>query len=133
MPRSPKPILIHKAEGTYRKDRHARKVALTPEIIGDPPEWMEEDARVEWERLTKHSQYSQVLSQVHRGTLEEYCLLYGRMIQDAKGKYEMSARERMVLNSLRLQLGITPTAQSKIKLPEAKEKAGKFSEFVVNA
>ena len=84
-------------------------------------------AREEWQRLTGHPQYGSLLTSIHRGALEEYCVLYSRMIDDAKGISEMSATQRQMLNSLRMGLGITPASQCKLRLPEQKPKENQWA------
>jgi hypothetical protein len=83
-----------------------------------------------------------MLSAVHRGALEEYCVLYGRMVLDAKGilfvrrveqgavvevQYHLTASERQTLNSLRMQLGITPASSAKVKMPESQPTVNRFA------
>jgi hypothetical protein len=48
----------------------------------------------------------------------EYCVLFGRMVEDAKGGKALVASERQTLNCLRMQLGITPASQAKVPMPK---------------
>jgi phage terminase small subunit len=129
MPRPKKPVALHIIQGTARKDRMAARVnemALPAGPVGEAPEWLIPDARAEWDLLTQHAVYSRVLSPAHRGALIEYCVLFGRMVLWAKGEGEISASERQTLNSLRMQLGITPASQGKVKMPEQKPAESKW-------
>ncbi len=130
--RPPIPITRHKQRGTYRKDRHAGKFQASAGEIGPPPGWMAGDALVEWNRLVTHREYKQVIGATHRSALEEYCVLYGRMIEDAKGTAEMSATQRQVLHGLRMQLGLTPASQGKIRQPDKKADDNPWAEFATN-
>lgn len=143
MGRPRKPVLLHKMDGTFRKDRHALRVSIPPERLGAPPEWLDIDAVEEWKRLTDHPVYGELLSKPHRGALIEYCVLFSRMVRDAKGmlfvrsieggkvveiEYRMTASERQTLNSLRMQLGLTPASQSKLtQAPETQPTGNRFA------
>lgn len=129
MARPKKPVADLQAKGTFRKDRHAERVnelAVSAGPMGAAPQWFTEDALSEWELLTGHPAYAKVLNPLHRGTLIEYCYLYGVMIDAAKGLGEISASQRQTLNSLRMQLGITPASQTKVKVPETKPVESKW-------
>ena len=120
MSRPKKPQALHILHGTNRPDRDAARVGelvVPPGDIGDCPEWFEDDARDEWLRLVTDPHYSKVLASVHRGALLEYCVLYARMVQDAMGSGDMNSSQRQTLNSLRMQLGLTPASQSKVAAP----------------
>ena len=74
--------------------------------------------------MTTDEHYSRLLSPSHRGALVEYCVLFGRMIDDAIGKLDengkplnLNASQRQTLNSLRMQLGLTPVASGKVTAP----------------
>jgi phage terminase small subunit len=101
---------------------------LDPSSPGRAPEWFDQEAKAEWKRLAGNAEYSKVLSSVHRGTLIEYCVLFARMVAEAKGLGKLTASERQTLNSLRMQLGITPASQSKVRAPQAAEPNNKWAE-----
>jgi phage terminase small subunit len=119
--RPPKPIELHRLQGTDRPDRMAAReteFVIDPDGVGPAPEWLGEVARQEWERLAKHPQYSQVLCSIHWGVLIEYVVLFELMVLAGQKKGTISASQRQALNSLRLQLGISPSSQSRIKMPQ---------------
>src|SRR5579872_290117 len=118
--RPAKPIELHRLQGTAqpcRIEARARELTVPAESVGDPPDWFADHpmAREEWLALATHPQYSQVLNPIHRSLLIEYCLLHETMILAAQGKGTMSATQRQSLGSLRMQLGITPASQAKVK------------------
>jgi P27 family predicted phage terminase small subunit len=130
MARPKKPLSLHKLQGTGRKSRieaRASELNLPAGSVGPAPEWFGEIARAEWDRLTTHEQYSQVLNPVHYGTLLHYCGLFERMVKELRGDKvtvdgvvqpaTLSASERQTLNSLAMQLGITPASQGKVRMP----------------
>lgn len=123
MARPTKPQALHILEGTNRKaadEKRANDLVLPAGAVGDPPEWLLGEGLAEWSRLTQDEHYKVVLSPVHRGALIEYCVLFGRMIEDAKGGDKMNSSQRQTFHSLRMQLGITPASQSKVKMDRPK-------------
>jgi len=135
--RPPKLLKFHKAEGTYRKDRHAKReseLSITPGPIGDPPEFISSDpvALAEWNRCVEDPEYKQVLSSAFYSILCEYCHLHSRMFADAKARgakrKRMTAQDRTTLNILRVNLGRTPAAQAKVRVPKAEKPANKWAE-----
>jgi phage terminase small subunit len=128
MPGPKKPLKLHILQGTARRNRmQARADELQlPSEIPQCPKWLKGEARAEWSRLTNDAAWAPVLSKVHRGALTEYCVLWARMVAWAKGAGEISASERQTLHSLRMQLGITPASQSKVKMPDGKPTESKW-------
>lgn len=123
MGRPRKPIALHVVQGTSRKKRleaRINELELPAGPMGHCPAWMPAPGRQEWDALTTHPQLSLVLNPAHRGALIEYCVLYARMVADAIGESKITASERQTLNSLRMQLGITPASQAKVKMPGEK-------------
>jgi phage terminase small subunit len=132
MARPPKPIALHILDGTDRKDRMEKRqdeLKLPPGSVGDPPEWFSPLALEEWNRLTGDPDYSQVLAPVFRGALIEYCFLYGKMLAQVQGTGPFVAGERQMLHSLRMQLGVTPASQSKVKGPKTEKPGNKWAKF----
>jgi hypothetical protein len=131
MARPRKPLILHKLEGTVRKDRHQKReseLRLDAAPLGDAPEWIDAEGKAEWKRLTEDPTYSQVLSPVHRGALIEYCVLYSRMVRESQMLGPLTASERQTLNSLRMQFGITPASQSKVQMPQTPKALSKWAE-----
>lgn len=120
MPRPKKPKKLHILQGTAQKcrmDARAHELELAPGPMGDAPAWMPAVGVAEWGRLCVDAEYSQVLAPAMRGLLEHYCLLYARMVDDAKGERVMSASERQTYHSLCMQLGLSPASQAKVNGP----------------
>jgi len=82
-----------------------------------PPDWMSETGRQEWIRCVGHPVIGRLLSALHKGTFEHYCVLYDRFVKDATGTEPMKASDRAAFHSLCMQLGFTPAAQSKVSMP----------------
>lgn len=146
MPRPAKPLALHIVQGTTRsrvKKREKGSLHLAPGSVGECPAWLPPEGREEWARLVADPDYSRCLAPSHRGTLIDYCNLYGRMVRHERRQpmwvdgvelqpqtmptgevvappwESMSASERQTLHSLRMQLGLTPASQSKVKVSDA--------------
>lgn len=156
MARPPKPKALHLIHGTARKGRmekRAGELQLKPGTLGACPAWVCPEGREEWKRLTTDKEYSEVLAPVMRGTLIDYACLHGRMIRSEMGLpawvggeelkpltkpdgtvetppvEHFSGNDRKVLHSLRMQLGLTPSSQSKVKVSKPVERENAFAGF----
>ncbi len=113
-----KPAGLHVANGTYRADRHGGKLDVPDVSLGEAPEWFDDVARAEWIRLAEMKH----IKAAHKAEVEHYCVLYSRMIDDARGVKDMSSSSRQMLHSMSMQLGLTPASQGKIPaVPEDKK------------
>lgn len=132
MPGRPKkPIGLHKVQGTARKQRledRINELNLPAGPMGDPPEWFGDLAREEWSRLTNHEQYRLVLNPVHRSILIQHCALEQKFMLSMQGGAPMTASEFQMYNSGRMQLGITPASQSKVKMPTIDKPVSKWAD-----
>ena len=121
--RLPKPVLIRKREGSFIKARDSRKVSVPCQRLGPPPENFSPDAKDEWVRITTAPVLSELLAEAHRDALTEYCILHARMLADARDPddHRMTGDERRALHSLRLQFGLTPLSQGRLKVADAEK------------
>jgi P27 family predicted phage terminase small subunit len=156
MPRIRKPQALHIIHGTERardKQRRKKELCLKGGSVGECPSWINPEGREEWNRLTSDPDYSPVLAPAMRGTMIDYCNLYGRMIRherqlpewvDGRESQEivnengsiipplvekLSASQRQTLHSMRMQLGLTPASQSKVKITKPVERENAFAGF----
>ena len=113
--RPPTPIALHKTRGTLRS-YHKGKREVAGSALGQPPDWMSELGRKEWERLAKVDH----IREENRTEVEHACVLYERFVQDAKGERDMLASERAQFHSIYMQLGLTPCSSAKISKPADK-------------
>ncbi len=130
--RPPKPSKLHVLHGTRPDRKRENELYIPTAPIGEPPDYIARnpESLAEWERLTGDPIYSQVLAPIFRGTLIEYCVLYARMVEDARGGEQLMTSDRKQLGSLRMQLGITPASQSKVRGPKVEKPASKWASFV---
>lgn len=69
----PKPTHLKVVEGTYRKDRAPKNEAMPEPAVPDCPEWLDEEARTEWERICAELARLGLVSNMDRGGLALVC------------------------------------------------------------
>lgn len=133
MPGRPRKTLEqHVRQGTFVADRHSDRgfeaLQLSapgkPGALGAAPKFLNKHGKAEWKRITEHPTYSVALSEVHRGAVEEYCWLAGRLRGAMSGEPDplgpLTATQENKLHSLRMQLGLTPASAAKVSIPQTK-------------
>lgn len=129
--RPPIPLELHKARGTDRTRVHNREkgcLQIDASSVGRCPAWLPREAKAEWKRITGHAEYGRVLSVLDRGALLDYCSLHAQMEAHHRDPVNnaLSASDGQRLQSLRMQLGLTPASRSKVKAPTAKPKGDEW-------
>jgi len=114
MPNIRKPNEMHKLEGTFRKDRHGGDEIQIEQEIPAPPNWLDQEAMIEWVRIVLLMDEYKMLKATDMVALATYCCLYSCMQRqrDAFPSSKMS-QLRGIMNDL----GLNPTARSRIKVP----------------
>lgn len=94
----PRPARLKLIEGRGNgRDSGGRPVKLPPaftRLPPDPPEWLSDDARAEWDRVVPELQRLEVLKPVDRAALAAYCEAWARF----RAATEIVKREGMVLH-----------------------------------
>ena len=108
--RPPTPIELHKTRGTFRATRHKGKLVAADKRLGAPPDWFDDVAKNEWNRLAGLPH----IRSAHAVAAERACCLYSRFVQDVKGTRLMTSTERSTFHSIYMQLGLTPSSQAKV-------------------
>jgi len=126
MPGRPrKPTALLKLQGTFRKGRHAYRQDL--ELGGElpePPEFLSEVAREEWDRVCTIGRYSKALSPADRGPLTLYCILWAELVASQHTGETMQSSRMALLANLAGKFGMTPSERAKVQVP-AEEKTGR--------
>jgi P27 family predicted phage terminase small subunit len=153
--RKPLPTAQKQRQGTARKDRVLANEMQPTKVMaaGDPPQWLNEEGRLEWLRIAPELSAAGVLAQTDLALLAAYCnemglyLAYekalhkGERIQtyyneDGSVKHtQLSASHRIAKEALTLALklaseyGLTPSARSKVagRGPGAEEEGELFT------
>ena len=107
------PDNVHLLQGTHRKDRHGTpdKKAKLKTKLPVMPKWLPARAKTEWKRITKVLAKSGLLTEADQAVLAQYCLLYGEL---AEWKEDFPAAKHTQLRLCQVELGLTPSARSKI-------------------
>jgi P27 family predicted phage terminase small subunit len=133
----PKPTKLKKLEGTYRKDRDQGGNELAPPpAVPICPRWITGAAKAEWDRIVPQLAELGVLTGLDGGQLERYCDAYGNWLQ-AKAEVKKHGQmiktpfgpqknpavktafdERKEADRLAQELGLSPSARSRVKVPE---------------
>ncbi len=131
-----KPTAQKKLEGTFRKDRALANELAPPPGVPEPPKWLDKVARAEWARIVPQLTELGVLTRLDGQALEGYCVAYSNWVaahlhvkkhgkrvkgpfgmepnQNVKDEKDWSDKKRV----LGADLGLNPTARSKVKAPE---------------
>lgn len=125
MGRPAKPLTAHRAQNTLRMDRHANRLGELTLVgnIGQPPKWMPKEGKKLWKHLTGIGGYGSILSPQHRAGFEDYCWLEARlkaeqgMVHEGENLKFLSASEKQMLHSMRMQVAGYPGSNSKVTLP----------------
>lgn len=129
MPAKRKPIAQHRAQGTYRADRH--EGWSEPEDMSTlppaPPESLTEGARKEWMRITTLLGPSGRLTALDSVVLTQYCELAAQLADSPK---DFNAPMHTALRLLASELGLTPTSRSKIAEPTKPHAENPFTQFL---
>ncbi len=128
MPGRPrKATKLHVLQGTFRPSRHKGRVN-EPKIdrdLGNPPDYFNVAQCEEWARVRCLPQ----VNYSHRPTAIHHCILYERMVQDARNERTMTASERQTFHSIQMQMGWTAAAQSKVSSAKEEKQVNPFAEF----
>jgi P27 family predicted phage terminase small subunit len=135
----PLPSSLKKMRGTFRRDRVARNELDVPEGTPDMPNWLDKEARAEWQRVVPILQELRVLTLLDRGLLANYCAAWWLCVQatrlyvreglapKAKRGSKMARPHPMVkvatearAQALRLaaEFGLTPSSRSRVSTAE---------------
>ena len=111
---------VHKIKGTFQKCRHGDPDAKVKIDTGlpIPPRWLGKDARFEWKRICKVMAKINVITEADASTLSQYCMLYAEL---KEWKDEFLAAHHTQLRLCAAELGLTPSARSKLTMTKAKE------------
>jgi P27 family predicted phage terminase small subunit len=133
----PKPTAQKKLEGTYRKDRAAGGNELAPPpAVPVCPKWLKGAAKIEWDRVVPQLAEAGVLTGLDGGQLERYCDAYGNWLAaradvtkrgvtlktqfgpQNNPSVKRAFDERKEADRLAQELGLSPSARSRVKVPE---------------
>lgn len=129
MPGRPrKPTAVLKAQGTARKDRHAKRNDL--ELGGDlpqPPDFLTEIELQEWHRVCTIGRYAKVLSHADRGPLTFYVGLWAEYLESRRTKEKMQTSRMALFFNIAKSFGMDPCDRAKVQMPEETKPKNRFA------
>ena len=101
--RPQKPIDLHLVEGTFRPDRHGKRLPENrPETAATScPSWLDDYAKAEWRRLAPQLMRVRLLGATTRVTFAGYCQATSdlrRFIELERGVEDIEARRRLAIS-----------------------------------
>lgn len=138
---TPTPILALRGSTLSTRSRREREVK-GPDGVPRCPDWLDENDRAAWKQLVPQLQAMGVLTRIDGNALARYCRLWSRWkkaeafiaekgemfpIRDDDGRVKCFAQWPQVgiahrlasqLTRLEQEFGMTPSARSRIQLPE---------------
>jgi len=138
----PKPTHLKLLEGTYRRDlapkREPKAPACKPARMA-PPAGIGKGARAEWRRIVPILHKMGILSTADRSVIAAYCQAWQRWLEfekciDEHGstftteqgyvcqrpEVSMAVKQGTMLRQLAGELGLSPSARSRVEVPEPK-------------
>lgn len=144
----PKPSELKKLEGTYRKDRVAKREVQPPLGTPDRPAHLDPVAAAEWDRVVSVLGATGVLTRIDGVGLEAYCTNYAMalwfqgvaikapMIRTLKGALKINpavteARKYwQLVRQFLSEYGMTPAARTRVSAPAGSEQSDQAEEFL---
>lgn len=135
----PKPSKLKKLQGTYRPDRASRKELAPPPGTPARPDWLDEYATTEWDRVVPQLAACGILCDVDGAALANYCAAVSLAVQatqayqadglmiDGPNEHQVKHPMIQVAKEARAQArllgaecGLTPSSRSRISEPDWK-------------
>lgn len=148
--RKPKPTVIKMLEGNPGKRDLNPREPVAPEGIPECPDWLDTEAKAEWFRTAQVLKDMQLLSLADRTALAAYCTAYSRWVEaelqvrkygtvvkspvkgfPMKSPYLTVADQAMeAMRKFMTEFGLTPSARSRIRVPDDAQAADEFDSFM---
>ena len=117
--RPKKPKIVKELKGTLRPWREKPSLELPPGVP-EPPEWLEGEARAEFDRVVAELGGTGLLCRADRGALAVYCSLWAEFVQSSKSGFPVSIGLLAEMRRYAALFGLDPASRE--KLPPAKPK-----------
>lgn len=133
--RKPKPTVLKLIAGNpgHRPLNENEPKVVIVDGLPEPPKWLKtKGARDEWGIQIKYLSENKILGENELAMLADYCFLHGEFVKDARDRRVMHASLIGQMRALRAELGIGPSARSRIKAGSGK-KEGKLSKYIKGA
>lgn len=137
---APKPTALKVLQGTYRPDRAAHNEPAPDPTAPNCPTWLHGEAKREWRRVVPELEPLGLATGIDRAVLAAYCQAYaewwemerdiaengrvqvvGNGYEQVRPSVSIRDRARDAVHKLSRELGLTPSARSRISVPEQKK------------
>jgi len=135
-----KPTSLHLLNGNPSRIKNLGEKEPKPPLGAKPPLWLDEVARNEWDRIAPRMERVGLLTELDEIILSNLCqeysdmLKYQKVVSEEGATYEytntkgsentvprpetlMLHKSRMMIKAYCVELGLTPSARSRIQLP----------------
>ena len=151
--RKPLPTTLKVLSGNPGK-RPLNEREPTPMSGGiDQPEWLDDEAKAEWDRIVPQLQAMGLLAGIDRSALASYCTVWSRWVSaeahvrkygsivkspekgfPMKSPYLSIADQALeMMRKLMVEFGLTPSSRSRIRVPGDPEGADELDRFLEEA
>jgi len=147
--RKPKPTALKLLDGNPGKRPLNEREPLMLQGLPEPPEWLDAEARAEWDRIVPELAEMGLLSRADRPALTAYCTAWSRWVEaeamvkklgtivkspekgfPMKSPYLSIADQSLeTMRKLMVEFGLTPSSRSRIKVP-GNDAADEFDRFL---
>ncbi len=147
--RKPKPTTLRILEGNPGKRSLNDREPVPPEGLPECPDFLDDEARAEWFRMTPLLSQMGLLSRADRSALAAYCTAYSRWVRaelqvrkfgeivkspnkgfPMKSPYLTIADQALeMMRKLMVEFGLTPSSRSRIRVSDA-EAGSEFESFL---
>ena len=148
--RKPKPTVLKVLDGNPGKRALSQREPVAPQGVPDPPAWLDDEAKAEWERVLPDLEQMGLLSPADRPALAAYCTAWSRWVEaeqmvkkfgpivkspekgfPMKSPYLTIADQALeTMRKLMVEFGLTPSSRSRIRVPGAKQAGDEFDQFL---
>lgn len=144
----PKPTALKRLEGTYRKDRAARNEVQVAPGVPARPEWLDAEAKREWDRVVPKLAQLGVLTDLDGSMLADYCATHSIAVKAAKrvqreglmlkGPFgpvrnpliKVAQEARAQARLLAAEFGLSPASRSRVSAAEKPKEEDKSEAFL---
>jgi P27 family predicted phage terminase small subunit len=151
--RKPKPTILKVLDGNPGKRPLNDREPQPPEGVPDRPDWLDQEAQAEWDRVTAELQLSGLLTLVDRAALAAYCTAWSRWVEaeamvkkfgmivkspaqgfPVKSPYLSIADQALeTMRKLMIEFGLTPSSRSRIRVPLGGDEVDELDRFLEGA
>lgn len=148
--RKPKPTSLKVLDGNPGKRPLNDREPEAPQGMPESPDWLDDEAKAEWDRIVPDLREMGLLSRVDRPALAAYCTAWSRWVHaeeqvrklgpivkspekgfPMKSPFLTVADQAMeAMRKFMVEFGLTPSSRSRIRVPGGGEEADEFDRFL---